>query len=428
LSGVMTSQETTDIANALLKRRPLRVLMIVGGFPIGDSTGGTFNYYAARAVSSVADVQVLYMRAWKPGRKPLSRTSLDGIKVTVTAAPLIPGYRPMNRWIYRLLAWPMVRPLVADADVVHSVDASGSGIDGSDWSRRAGVAHVTQVTGGDVHTTLPKYGRSRFIAGWNKHVQGVACNSNELRSSFLQLYPGTPNVRVIHRGVDLNRFSPNGEQWSPFEGRRGTKYVYVGGFPNYADTPAAANTKGGLTLIEAWRQAETELHALDSTLVVAGPDADGDIATRAVQTLRYPDNVHVMGFVDHRKLPALLRGADVVIVPSLEEGLPNIAMEASATERPVFGTLIPGTIEVVEDGRTGILLRPGDAVALARLLVANAGRPATLLEMGRRARQRMETEFDQRNFGPQMLDLYLAAMAQHGTSMGSGHHHAGPER
>ena len=64
-------------------------------------------------------------------------------------------------------------------------------------------------------------------------------------------------------------------------------------------------------------------------------------------------------------IPALMEAADVVVLPSLAEGLPLAIMEAFALGRPVVASSVGGVPELIEDGVTGRLVRAGDASALA---------------------------------------------------------------
>jgi glycosyltransferase involved in cell wall biosynthesis len=68
-------------------------------------------------------------------------------------------------------------------------------------------------------------------------------------------------------------------------------------------------------------------------------------------------------------LDSLIGAADVVVLPSFTEGLPHIALEASAGGVPVVATAVGGTPEVVADGETGILVAPRDHEAMAEAIV-----------------------------------------------------------
>jgi len=68
-------------------------------------------------------------------------------------------------------------------------------------------------------------------------------------------------------------------------------------------------------------------------------------------------------------VPDILPLFDVVAVPSLNEGMGRAAVEALAAGRPVVGSRISGIQNVVADGETGILVRPGDSEALAGAIV-----------------------------------------------------------
>ena len=101
-----------------------------------------------------------------------------------------------------------------------------------------------------------------------------------------------------------------------------------------------------------------------------------------------------VSFLGHRDdVPRLLAASDVLVLPSLYEGLPNVVLEAMRFRKPVVATAAPGTTEVVEDGRTGLLVPLRDPPALTqaiRRVIEDADLARTLGEAGR---ARVEAEF-----------------------------------
>jgi glycosyltransferase involved in cell wall biosynthesis len=125
-----------------------------------------------------------------------------------------------------------------------------------------------------------------------------------------------------------------------------------------------------------------------------------------------PSRVHLAGHLRPDQIPGHIRAADVVLIPSMEEGLPNVATEASACGRPVLGSRVGGIPEVVVDGETGLLLPPGEVEAWKKALIIYAKKAPELKEMGRRARSRMEQLFDSRTYAQNLLKLYKVALQE----------------
>lgn len=85
---------------------------------------------------------------------------------------------------------------------------------------------------------------------------------------------------------------------------------------------------------------------------------------------------------------------DVVVLPSMHEGLPLAAIEAMASARPIVASAVGGLPELVDDGVTGTLVPPGDPAALARALVELGASPELRVAMGRAARERHAARFN----------------------------------
>lgn len=102
-------------------------------------------------------------------------------------------------------------------------------------------------------------------------------------------------------------------------------------------------------------------------------------------------------------LDRYLPWANVVVLSSFTEGLPNVLLEASAAGVPVVGTGVGGVPEVIADGETGYVVPPGDAAALAARMTQLLSDGDLRRAMGDAGRQRMQTQF---TFAAQ-ADAYL---------------------
>src|SRR5665811_1561504 len=76
------------------------------------------------------------------------------------------------------------------------------------------------------------------------------------------------------------------------------------------------------------------------------------------------DNIHFLGYLGDEEIIRELQAADLFVLPSFVEGIPVSAMEAMAIGVPVIATNIAGTSELIEDGKSGLLVRPSDSQAL----------------------------------------------------------------
>ncbi len=103
------------------------------------------------------------------------------------------------------------------------------------------------------------------------------------------------------------------------------------------------------------------------------------------------ERLHWLGRRDD--VPALLKAADLLVLPSLWEGMPNVVLEAMAARRAVVATEVEGTEDLVLPGRSGWLVPPGDPAALANALRDAASDPARLRRHGEAGRARVEARF-----------------------------------
>jgi glycosyltransferase involved in cell wall biosynthesis len=124
-----------------------------------------------------------------------------------------------------------------------------------------------------------------------------------------------------------------------------------------------------------WKRVDGILRALkrlpaDVHLLVAG---DGDMQepwTALAAELGLAERAHFLGNVPHAKIPLYIRAADVFVLNSEYEGLSHPLLEVTTLGTPIVCTGVCGNPEVVEHGRNGFLVRPGDDAALTSSIEA----------------------------------------------------------
>jgi len=125
-------------------------------------------------------------------------------------------------------------------------------------------------------------------------------------------------------------------------------------------------------------------------LVIAGDGAERAKLEQQIAKLGLADRVELVGWVAADKVPALINTATVVLIPSLFEGLPFVALEAAMMARPIVGTRVGGLPEIVVHGETGLLVEPEDSGGLAGAIGFLLEHPRMAVEMGQAGRRRVQ--------------------------------------
>jgi glycosyltransferase involved in cell wall biosynthesis len=135
--------------------------------------------------------------------------------------------------------------------------------------------------------------------------------------------------------------------------------------PGIAWIGVLQNTKNPGMLADAWRRVAARTSA--AGLVVVGQGPLQHIVDRLVR--EFPTRVKSIPWLTPAEVAKLLDDSTVLAMSSVSEGLPRVIMEAFARGRPVVATAVGGIPDLVEAGRNGVLVEPGDAEALADALV-----------------------------------------------------------
>lgn len=185
------------------------------------------------------------------------------------------------------------------------------------------------------------------------------------------------------------------------------------GLPPIVESPAAprfgrplhllavgrfVDVKGFDVLVKALARLVT--HGLNVRLVLAGEGPRARELTVLARRLGVHDRIEFPGHVPHDRVSTLYQAADLFIMPCRvdgkgnRDGLPTVLLEALAHGLPVIATPVSGVPELIEDGRTGLLVPPEDPDALAAAVERLAADPDAALALAEAGRQAVLAGFD----------------------------------
>lgn len=197
-------------------------------------------------------------------------------------------------------------------------------------------------------------------------------------------------------GVDAERFRPNPELGRTLRRRRDIP----DGAPVLLFVGRLHREKGVADLLGAFERIERSLP--EAHLLLVG-ERDPTALPEA-SALRARPHVHFLGeLADPRPAYA---AADLLLLPSLREGLPTVVLEAAAMELPTVAYASLGIVDALEADETGQLVPRRDVEALARASISLLQQPERRRQLGRTARARMLRDFDPRRVRAGVLAVY----------------------
>jgi glycosyltransferase involved in cell wall biosynthesis len=163
-----------------------------------------------------------------------------------------------------------------------------------------------------------------------------------------------------------------------------------------------SSEKGQIYFLEALKLISAKHQRVKGILVGDGPD-EGLLRAK-IKSLGLEESTIFAGY--QVEVAPFFQACDLVVLPSLSEGMPNAALEAMQYEKPVVATRVGGVSEVIIDNLTGLLVEPADPKALADAVLSLLENPVCAAKYGLAGRLRVEEEFDPRIRVEKIVELY----------------------
>jgi glycosyltransferase involved in cell wall biosynthesis len=226
--------------------------------------------------------------------------------------------------------------------------------------------------------------------------------SDFTRRELLQYYKvKEEKIRVIHNGVDVNKFKPASDKRKAKEelGLNPEDIAILSVGRLYA-------RKGLFTLIESIPAVVRRFR--NAKFIISGKGQSNEMKKLIAhaEKLRTRGNIIFTGYFPDKKLPRLYQAADIFAFSTFYENLPFAVLEALSTGLPVVTTCVGGIPEMIDSGKNGFLVQPFNAKELSDRVLYFLEHPAEAEEMGFLARKIVLERFDWRFIVKKVLKVY----------------------
>lgn len=368
--------------------RPLRVLVITRNFPNRlEPLACAFARQQLAALARRATVEVLATVPYLPGAGILGsrararrlralprRDVVAGVRVVHPRVPYIPGAArlpalvSLNAPLYLAGLLPYLPGLVGRFDVVLGTHLFPDACAAVAAARLLGLPCVVKAHGTDVNVVARWPGVQPILARALREARFAAGVSRPLVEALVRLGAPADRAVLLPNGVDRTVFHPQGRAEArhalglPVDDRI---VAFVGGLDR---------EKGVLELVVAFERLRSEAAAPVHVVLVGEGPLEAELRAASTRLGAQGGRLILAGAQDLAGVARFLAAADLLALPSWDEGTPNVVLEALAAGRPVVASRVGGIPDALLEGTTGLLVPPRDPEALAGALHEALGR------------------------------------------------------
>ncbi|MCW4005083.1 MAG: glycosyltransferase family 4 protein [Candidatus Bathyarchaeota archaeon] len=342
---------------------------------------------------------------------------------TVEGATIIPCNStdknfPLDNYTFNRTLAKMAKSIDADVYEVHAVSGYGFQRALNKRGLRKAVVHTVHGVLADEYIQAKRRGNMSArgnVANFFMHRLGqnekesaqnatlIVTISNYSKQKIVEHYGVNPEkIRLVPNGVDPKRFNPNGALSKTL-----CSYKTNKGRPTVLFVGRLIPRKGLTYLIQAAQQIVKEHKTV--LFAIAGDGPLKSSLNMQVQKLGLEENFAFLGDVSEEELAGVYRGADVFVLPSIQEGQGIALLEAQASGKPVVAFNVSGIAEAVRNNETGLLVEAADSEALAEAVSKLLSDTALREKMGAMGRRFVEKELTWTVCAQKMLQVYREA-------------------
>lgn len=275
-------------------------------------------------------------------------------------------------------------------DILHAYFLPQAGFVAAYAGKYLGTPSVVSIRGNDIERAAFDPAKFSHVMYALQNASAVTTNASTLArkaKAFVER-----EIFLIPNGIDTELFKPMARNETLAEmlglgGKTKEERSAVIGFAG-----ELREKKGLRALLSGYAQAAKSRPA---SLLIVGEVRDGE-DKKFFDEFKSANSqlpITVTGPVPHEDIPAYYALMDVLVHPSLRDGMPNAALEAMACGLPVIATPVGGILDALEDGENGVLVNVNDAAALAGKIVELLDDPQKRAGLGQRARETVVEKF-----------------------------------
>ena len=358
--------------------------------------------------------------ASSPGEQAEPFRDKEGVQVH--CVPMVRSITPLSDLVTLLRLWHLFRKI--RPDIVHS-HTPKAGLLGTLSARMAGVRVVFLSIFGLPQMVMKGLPRklldftTRLACGF---AHRVWCDSFSMRDYVIQRHLCPAEKVVVFgqgsvNGVDAEHtFSPV-TQNSVVRAALRKQYRIPEAATVLGYVGRIVGDKGMHELAETWKVLRNR-HA-DLHLLMVGPfEPRAPLLPEDETVFRTDPRIHLAG--QRQDVAPHLAAMDIFVMPSYREGFGITNIEAAAMELPVVSTRIPGCIDSVQDGVTGILVPPRDSKALIEVIQRYIDDPDLRCRHGQAGRARIVRDFRQQTIWDALFQEYMRLLQRVSPQSGNG--------
>jgi glycosyltransferase involved in cell wall biosynthesis len=343
----------------------------------------------------------------------LDKTKFDPIVLSFTEGPMIDKLNEMKvknfvihtERPFDVRVWKRVKRLMTNEKIelvhVHGSRANSNIL----WAARSlKIPVVYTIHGWSFHPDQRSFTRGLRIMGEKYLTSRTTLNisvSASNKESGQKYIKGFESV-VVNNGIDHHKFNP-AKKYKDIRRELDIRVnaivvLFIARFTSH---------KQPLPLIEAFAKLAKENNQLH--LLMVGDGDQKEQGVELVKKLGLEDRVTMSKF--RLDVPDIIAAADIYVLPSLWEGLPIALLEAMAMGKAVVGSRVDGTREVIEDGKNGLLVEPGNLVEGLKEKIALLGKDASLrARLGEQAINTINEKYNAVSMTRTIEDLYYRVL------------------